>query len=217
MDFLHIEPIRERSGAHDWIIQEHSHPEHVQILLVEHGGGLYRVEGEEIAVPTGSLILVPAGLVHGFEFSAGTDGFVINAATAYLRAVAGQDMRLLEPLSQPAVHPVAETDPATSMIPALFRGCYREYVWSAPGRRAAIRGQVLQMLVALMRAAAQPPHRRPTGPRPGRFPARPRGSRSPAPRPGASPRGARSRPVRRSGGADWPAGRSDVSCPACPT
>ncbi|WP_240722784.1 helix-turn-helix domain-containing protein [Poseidonocella sp. HB161398] len=151
MDFLHIEPIRERSGAHDWIIGEHSHPDHVQILLVERGGGRYLVEGQELAVPEGSLILVPAGLVHGFEFSAGTDGWVINAATGYLRAVAGQDARLLAPLSRPAVYPPEDGEGAA----ALFRGCYREYVWSAPGRRAAIRGLVLQMLVALMRAAAE--------------------------------------------------------------
>ncbi|WP_172329924.1 helix-turn-helix domain-containing protein [Mangrovicoccus sp. HB161399] len=155
MDFLHIEPIRERSGAHDWIIHEHSHPEHVQLLLVERGGGLYRVEGQEIEVPVGSLIVVPAGMVHEFHFASGTDGYVINAATAYLRAVAGQDARLAEPLSRPAVYPAEAGGADGGSMADLFRWCYREYVWSAPGRRAAIQGQMLQMLVALMRAASE--------------------------------------------------------------
>lgn len=155
LDFLHIEPIRERSGAHNWIIREHSHPEHMQVLLVERGGGVFRVEGQELAVPTGSLAVVPAAMVHGFEFTADTDGFVINAAMAYVRAVAGQDARLVEPLSHPAVYPLCQDEMRREAMRDVFRWCYREYVWSAPGRRAAIRGQFLQILVALMRAAAE--------------------------------------------------------------
>lgn len=155
MDFLHIEPIRERSGAHDWIIREHSHPDHIQVLLVERGGGVFRVEGQDIAVSTNSLTVVPAGLVHGFEFTADTDGFVINAATTYVRSVAGQDSRLLEPLSHPAVYSLDDNQVRRTAMGDVFRWCYREYVWSAPGRRAAIQGQFLQVLVALMRAATE--------------------------------------------------------------
>ncbi|MGR3376017.1 helix-turn-helix domain-containing protein [Salipiger abyssi] len=153
MDFLHIEPIRERSGAHDWIIREHSHPEHIQVLLVERGGGSFWVEGQELAVPTRSMIVVPAAMVHAFEFSADTDGFVINAASSYVRAVAGSDSRLLEPVSRAAVYPLEDEPMRQEIMGEVFRWCYREYVWSAPGRRAAIYGQFLQVLVALMRAA----------------------------------------------------------------
>ena len=155
MDFLHIEPIRERSGAHNWIIREHSHPDHVQILLVERGGGTFLVEGETLAVPTNSLTIVPAGMVHGFDFAADTDGYVINAATSFVRAVAGQDSRLVEPLSRPAVYPLDADSMRSAGMAAAFRGCYREYVWSAPGRRAAIQGQFLQILVSVMRSALE--------------------------------------------------------------
>lgn len=155
MDFLHIEPIRERSGAHDWIIREHSHPEHIQVLLVERGGGVFRVEGQDIAVPTHSLTVVPAAMVHGFEFTADTDGFVINAATTYARSVAGQDSRLLEPLTRPGVYRIDDNPVRCGAMSELFRWCYREYVWSAPGRRAAIHGQFLQVLVSVMRSAAE--------------------------------------------------------------
>ena len=84
LDFLHVEPIRDRSGAHDWIIRPHAHPDHVQILFIAQGGGWLRVEDREFDIPTPSLMVIPSAMVHEIRFEPGTDGHVITAAVGYV-------------------------------------------------------------------------------------------------------------------------------------
>lgn len=149
-DFLHVERIPERSGRHDWTIGAHMHPDHVQILLVERGGGTLHAEAEPLDIPPGALVVVPAGLVHGFLFRPGTDGMVITAALPFLAQVIDGDPDLTQALAVPGVHPVAAAGDE-SMTAIAFRALAREYVWAAPGRVAAIRGLMLGILVAVMR------------------------------------------------------------------
>lgn len=158
MDFLHIERITERSGRHDWTIPPHVHPDHVQLLLVEHGGGTMRVEGEDFAVPPGALVVVPAGLVHEFLFVPRTDGTVINAAVPFIARMTEGSPETAAALTQPAVHALDVPEGALAHANALFRGLLQEYVLSAPGRTRAIEGYLQLLLITVMRRhrAAQP-------------------------------------------------------------
>ena len=74
LDLLHVEPIRNRSGPHDWRIRPHSHPDHVQVLLVAKGGGAIRMEDRLLSIVPPAIVVIPAGIVHQIEFQRGTDG-----------------------------------------------------------------------------------------------------------------------------------------------
>lgn len=155
LNFLHIEKIRERSGAHDWTIRAHAHPDHLQILLVENGGGMIKIEAQEYDIPASSIVVVPAAMVHEIHFDPSTDGTVITAASAYATSVTQGDMRLLEVLSAPQVYPLSGSGVNAETVSDAFVWANREYVWSAPGRRVAIMAQFLRILVALMRLRSE--------------------------------------------------------------
>jgi AraC family transcriptional activator of pobA len=151
LDFLHIEKIRLRSGAHNWIIGPHAHPDHAQILLITQGGGSFRVESELWRPEPPSLILVPVGAVHAMEFRPDTDGFVITVARSYLEAAIPGDKELAAATSR-AGHYFEEWEVfETYGIPDAFQELEQEFVWSAPGRRTAIRVHLLRILIALTR------------------------------------------------------------------
>lgn len=155
LNFLHIEPIPERSGAHDWTIHAHAHPDHVQILFVEHGGGSIHIEAQEYTIPARSVVVVPAAMVHQIHFDHGTDGTVITSASVYAASIAQGDARFLEVLAKPQVYPLSKIDENAEALVNAFKLGKREYVWSAPGRRAAIMAHFLSILVALMRLSSK--------------------------------------------------------------
>ncbi|MYM56409.1 helix-turn-helix domain-containing protein [Thalassovita mangrovi] len=151
LNFLHVEPIHERSGAHDWIIRAHAHPDHLQILWVEHGGGEILIEAQKYDIPTGSIVIVPAAMVHEIRFSPSTDGIAVTAASAYAVSVTEGDKRLMEALLTPQVYPISDTGVSVEAVADAFEWMNREYVWSAPGRRTVIKAHFLRVLVAIMR------------------------------------------------------------------
>lgn len=158
LDFLHIEEIHERSGANNWIIGPHAHPQHIQVLLVTEGGGWIRMEEETYGISPMSLVVVPTSLVHEIRFEPGTDGQVITAAAAYLAAVAQGDPAILGALAVPAVYPLQSGDLRVDAVRDSFRWLLNEFIWSAPGRRQAIMAQTLRILVSVLRARSAVEH-----------------------------------------------------------
>jgi AraC family transcriptional activator of pobA len=152
VDFLHIEPIRKRSGSYNWTIEPHAHPHHYQLLYVVVGGGSIDIEDHRIAVEPPCLISVPVGTIHRIRFHPDTDGSVITAAESFVAQSSLGDPRLLESTRQSGVFPLASTGLAPEQITRRFEELSREFVYSAPGRRAAIMAHFVTVLVALMRA-----------------------------------------------------------------
>ena len=155
LDFVHVEPIRERSGANDWTIRPHAHPDHIQLLFVEHGGGEIRIEAQTYQIPVPAVVVIPVAMVHEIRFLPGTDGHVITAACSYAKAMTQGDARYGEALAHPAVYPLGEDPANCGALKESFEWMRREYVWTAPGRRMAIKAQFQRILVALMRLRAE--------------------------------------------------------------
>ena len=151
LNFIHVERIRDRSDAHDWTIRAHVHPDHVQLLLVERGGGSIRIEDQLFDIPMQCVLVVPTAMIHEIHFEPATDGIVITAARAYAGQVCQSDIRLLDALSKPAVYSLIETGVSEDAVADAFFWTHREYIWSAPGRRMSIMANFLRILVALMR------------------------------------------------------------------
>ncbi|WP_425053454.1 helix-turn-helix domain-containing protein [Psychromarinibacter sp. S121] len=153
LDTIHVEPIRERSLRHDWIIHPHLHPDHVQILWIAEGGARFVIEGETYVASARSLVVQPAGALHEIRFEPGTEGRVVTAAVSYVEAVARDDPRLIAITRTPGVYSVPDDSPCGSTVPQHFNQILTEAHWDAPGRRTAIRGCFLNVLVSLLRVA----------------------------------------------------------------
>jgi AraC family transcriptional activator of pobA len=160
LDFLHIEPIRKRSGANNWTIDPHAHPRHLQILYVGQGGGVIEIEGRSLEVATPCLMIVPVAAVHGIRFLPDTEGWVITAAEAYVGQAVQGDARLLEATHRPGAFPLAGTGLDPDHVAVAFASLLREFVYSAPGRRPAIMAHFITVLVAVLRAQARDAMRR---------------------------------------------------------
>lgn len=153
--FIHVEPIHERSGYHQWRIAPHAHRELHQLLLVSEGGGTMVSESQSFPVAVPAVLVIPAETVHGFTFTPGTDGWVISIAQTALPASAGGDgliTALIE--SSRCIGPIDRE--ATAQIGALFRSLSSELAWDGAGRSLAIEADVLKLLVSFARAALAP-------------------------------------------------------------
>ena len=102
-DVVHCETIAARSVLHDWEFAAHRHARLHQVLLIAHGGGRATLEGREHRLRPMSVVNVPAGQVHGFSFTPGTQGWVVTLASETLDEVLTPSEGLGRALSEPAV------------------------------------------------------------------------------------------------------------------
>jgi len=77
-EFVHIEDIRARSERNGWVIKPHRHGHLFQVLCIFSGGAEVHLDEQTSSHKGACVIAVPAGVVHGFVFSPGTDGFVLS-------------------------------------------------------------------------------------------------------------------------------------------
>src|SRR5262249_32992435 len=89
--FLHVETIADRSRINDWRIQPHAHRDLHQLLLIFTGGGEMEAETDRHRFEAPALLVVPAGIVHGFSFAEETEGYVVTLADPLLRDLAREE------------------------------------------------------------------------------------------------------------------------------
>jgi AraC family transcriptional activator of pobA len=146
---LHVETIPSRSSMHDWSIRPHAHPDHHQILLLVAGGGTWWSEDEARSLSPGTILTVPAMTVHAFRFHPGSDGHVATVSLSFLQNMLAEDPRLGASFSgRGGCYNLGAHAPAAA---DLFRSLQQEFIWSAPGRRAAIAAYLQVLLVSIAR------------------------------------------------------------------
>lgn len=77
-DILHVEQVVDRAAHLDWTIGAHRHLHLHQLLLLTSGTIDLTLDGEPQTVVPPAVINIPRGTVHGFSFSAGTEGYVLT-------------------------------------------------------------------------------------------------------------------------------------------
>ena len=107
LDTLHVEPIRERSMRHDWIIHPHVHPDHTQVLWISEGAAEIVIDDERLIASANSFVVQPAGMIHEIRFEPGTGGRVITAAVSFINEIAQDDHRLAEMTRAAGVYPLS--------------------------------------------------------------------------------------------------------------
>jgi AraC family transcriptional regulator, transcriptional activator of pobA len=152
--FLHIEPIPVRSGRHDWTIRTHTHPDHHQILVISKGGGAIEVEGASWEVSPPALVIIPALTIHAIRFKPATDGYVITVAPPFLQSTLDDDADLIDGFRVPARFLPQQIGSDIDLV-GLFASLEHEFVWSAPGRRTAIKAYLQLLAVTVRRLLEQ--------------------------------------------------------------
>lgn len=154
--FVHIETIPERMRLYNWEVRPHRHDGLSHALLVTDGGGRLTADGVEVAFRAPALIVVPAQVVHGFRFDPGTDGHVLTMSEGFLAGVlaAAPEAELREAPALPMAWDLdAGSDEAVS-LDRCFAEIRREFRAHHVGRASAISAQVMLLLVATARLAA---------------------------------------------------------------
>lgn len=83
-DFFHIETIRARSAPLGWSLDAHSHIHLFQCLMITSGEGRLTDEAGERRIAPDTIVFTPPGVVHGWEFTPDTQGYVVSFTHDYL-------------------------------------------------------------------------------------------------------------------------------------
>lgn len=153
--FVHVESLDDRSRPSEWTIQPHAHAELNHIFHVRKGGGAMRAEHEQLPFAAPCLIVVPAGVVHGFSWEDESEGSVITASTTYLHHLEACDEEIAKLFRSPGVAPLDDGESAGFAVATDM--LMSELGWSAPGHRAAVEAGLLGLLVRALRARGAEP------------------------------------------------------------
>jgi AraC family transcriptional activator of pobA len=77
-DALHVEDIQSRSRKYLWKIGSHRHTGLCQCVYVTAGPVLADLEGSQADLAGPTVVIIPAGAVHGFGFHADSEGYVLT-------------------------------------------------------------------------------------------------------------------------------------------
>lgn len=143
-----------RSGRHNWTIRTHTHPDHHQILVISKGGGAIEVEGVSWEISPPALVIIPALTIHAIRFKPGTDGYVITVAPPFLQSALDDDADLVDGFRVPARFLPQQIGRDIDLV-GLFASLEHEFVWSAPGRRTAIKAYLQLLAVTVRRLLEQ--------------------------------------------------------------
>lgn len=145
--FLHVEPLAYRSKPSNWKIRPHAHTDLNHVLFINHGTGSMTADGVTTAFTSPCLLLLPARRVHGFSFAPNTAGWVLTIAEAYLRELIRRETDFSGLFNQAQCLVAGDTGRLELQLQALAQ----ELVWNAPASTAAIEGNLLGILVAVLR------------------------------------------------------------------
>ena len=148
-DVLHCETIAARSELHEWEFEPHRHARLHQLLLVESGAGVARLEAGEQVLGRLSLVNVPPGEVHGFAFERGTQGHVATLAEEMRDELLARDGEVRRALGR------AQVLRADARVADLMRQIRTEFEGRENGRALLLRGLCAALLARVARLAAE--------------------------------------------------------------
>ncbi|MBB4640653.1 helix-turn-helix domain-containing protein [Rhizorhapis suberifaciens] len=149
--FVHVESLDDRSRPSEWTIRSHVHGELNHIILIAEGGGLMLAEEIRVNFEAPCLLLIPAGIVHGFSWLRESRGQVVTIADSYLHDLTDRDADFAL-LFRRAIAVALPRDGCRA-AEASLRGMSRELSWSGPGQRAAVESGLLGLMVLALRGA----------------------------------------------------------------
>jgi len=150
--FVHVESLDDRSRPSEWTIRPHVHRDLNHIILIAEGGGSMRAEAETVHFEAPCLLLVPAGIVHGFAWHRESRGWVTTIADSYLHRLLERDGDLAALYRAP--HAVMLRGDDGAAAEQDIERMARELGWAGPGQRAAVEAALLSIMVLALRHGA---------------------------------------------------------------
>ncbi|QGP81091.1 helix-turn-helix domain-containing protein [Sphingobium sp. CAP-1] len=149
--FVHVESLDDRSRPSEWTIRPHVHSDLNHIILIAQGGGAMQAEAAQVSFEAPCLLLIPAGIVHGFTWHRESRGHVTTIADSYLRDMIARDADLAPLFTRP--HAVTLPREEGGAAEDIIERMARELGWSGPGQRAAVESALLLLMVLALRHA----------------------------------------------------------------
>lgn len=147
--FLHLEDIKDRSAPLHGQIRPHFHADLNHFFLISKGSGHILSDDRELHFDGAHVLFVPAGTVHGFNFSEDILGHVLTVATAHLNDLFRNQEGLNMPVTLQALK--IPDRPALNSLRLWILRLRRELIWEAPAHRAAIEANLLGLMVDIHR------------------------------------------------------------------
>ncbi|HEX8382161.1 MAG TPA: helix-turn-helix domain-containing protein [Sphingomonas sp.] len=151
--FVHLEALDDRSRPGEWTIRPHLHTDLNHLFHLSEGGGWLRAEDRRLSFAAPCLLLVPAGIVHGFDWTAESRGSVLTLATSHLGSLARIDPDL-GALFDAATTVALAPDEAAQAEAGLAR-LRQELAWVARAHRGAVDAALLGLLVLAARGRGE--------------------------------------------------------------
>lgn len=152
LHFLHVETISARSVLHDWHIAPHRHSDLFQLLLATGGGGELRADSLTRDFRAPALVTVPPGVVHGYRFQPGTEGWVVTLSESFASEILGpRDAEIGPVMTEARLMPLDTDDTTAQALHAQFAAIAEEFRNPALGSLAAIAAQIRLIFVTQAR------------------------------------------------------------------
>lgn len=152
--YAHIETIAARAERNDWHIGAHRHVALAQCLVIQKGGGLLDLEGQQSTFVAPWFLWLPSAVVHGFRFEPGTIGHVLTVSDDVV-AAALQHSADVEALAETVSVPIHSRMPDAHEIGIevadAMIGLERELELPRTAIGTAITAKLLLIIVALLR------------------------------------------------------------------
>lgn len=147
--FVHVESLVDRSRPNEWTITPHAHNELAHVFYLSRGGGIIRADAQRLSCTAPCLVLMPAGVIHGFDWEEETCGFVITLSIRRLADLDRISREAATLLSRPEVVPLPLEESIN--IGRHVADLMQELSWSRIGHEAAVQAALLATLVIAMR------------------------------------------------------------------
>jgi len=151
--FLHIETLAISSRPFAGRIRAHRHRDLFQILMLQQGEARIEVDQSQFNLSQPTVITLPPGYVHGFEFFDGTDGYILTLALPLLSLAddgSGFSFMALDPL----VIPLSGQNRAAAQIQNLIQMLALELT-EPDNWRTEICGHLVRALLIWLQRATQ--------------------------------------------------------------
>jgi AraC family transcriptional activator of pobA len=158
LEFVHIELIATRSQRYGWEIASHAHRGLLQMLCVFGGGAKLRLDDASFDLRAPAALVIPPGVVHSFQFSPGTQGYVLTVAESLLLLGDATQSALFEPLrAQPQRLEWDSKDEVVKRVSALLEQILDEFRATHSGRSQMFDWLVRAVLLLVARCVVATP------------------------------------------------------------
>jgi len=137
-DFIHMEPLQERSKIYAWEIQEHFHTDLIQLFVLESGSGTLFSEGQQTTLQAPCMVTVPANVLHGFHFEPEVTGDVLTLSTSFFDTLFVNRPQLKKESNRLAYFSFEDMPELVSEIQYLKSKIQQELLTEAPEKLLAI-------------------------------------------------------------------------------